>query len=252
MNTIFKVIWNKSMQRQEVVSELARGAAKSNSTSRTNKIAKTHCVSILATVITSILASNIAYAASNSNEIVANDKGFVHVNASGTSDSSAENFGKFTEKAGATGANAITVGVKANSESEHSIAIGTESKVKKWSKNSLALGYKASVGNVGPTTHVDSNNAIAIGSEAEAIRDSAIAIGDKASAANYNAISIGKKIQNEFISSEMRNLDVNEVINAYYIYKCKIPEESVMLEWGSPTFYGMMMNLKSMKANFLD
>ena len=195
------------MQRQEVVSELARGAAKSNSTSRTNKIAKTHCASILATVITSILATvitsilagNIAYAASNSNETY--DKGFVHVNASGTSDSSAENFGKFTEKAGATGANAITVGVKANSESEHSIAIGTESKVKKWSKNSLALGYKASVGNVGPTTHVDSNNAIAIGSEAEAIRDSAIAIGDKASAANYNAISIGKKIQNGSIGA---------------------------------------------------
>lgn len=199
MNTIFKVIWNKSMQRQEVVSELARGAAKSNSTSRTNKIAKTHCVSILATVITSILAGNIAYAASNSNETY--DKGFVHVNASATSDSSAENFGKFTEKAGATGANAITVGVKANSESEHSIAIGTESKVKKYSKNSLALGYKASVGNVGPTTHVDSNNAIAIGSEAEAIRDSAIAIGDKASAANYNAISIGKKIQNGSIGA---------------------------------------------------
>ena len=200
MNTIFKVIWNKSMQRQEVVSELARGAAKSNSTSRTNKIAKTHCASILATVITSILASNIAYAASNSNETVEN-KGFVHVNASGSSDDSAKNFGNFTAAAGATGANAITVGVKANSESEHSIAIGTESKVKKWSKNSLALGYKASVGNVGPTTHVDSNNAIAIGSEAEAIRDSAIAIGDKASAANYNAISIGKKIQNGSIGA---------------------------------------------------
>ena len=188
------------MQRQEVVSELARGAAKSNSTSRTNKIAKTHCVSILATVITSILASNIAYAASNSNETVEN-KGFVHVNASGSSDDSAKNFGNFTAAAGATGANAITVGVKANSESEHSIAIGTESKVKKWSKNSLALGYKASVGNVGLTTHVDSNNAIAIGSEAEAIRDSAIAIGDKASAANYNAISIGKKIQNGSIGA---------------------------------------------------
>lgn len=142
MNTIFKVIWNKSMQRQEVVSELARGAAKSNSTSRTNKIAKTHCASILATVITSILASNIAYAASNSNEIVEN-KGFVHVNASGSSDDSAKNFGNFTAAAGATGANAITVGVSANTGSDNSIAIGTESKVKKWSKNSLALGYKA-------------------------------------------------------------------------------------------------------------
>ena len=200
MNTIFKVIWNKSMQRQEVVSELARGAAKSSSTSRTNKIAKTHCASILATVITSILASNIAYAASNSNEIVEN-KGFVHVNASGSSDDSAKNFGNFTAAAGATGANAITVGVSANTGSDNSIAIGTESKVKKWSKNSLALGYKANVGKVGPTTHVDSDNAIAIGSEAEAIRNSAIAIGDKASAANYNAISIGKNIQNGSIGA---------------------------------------------------
>lgn len=30
-----------------------------------------------------------------------------------------------------------------------------------------------------------------------------------------------------------------------------INNKSVMLEWGSPTFYGMMMNLKSMKANFI-
>ena len=163
------------MQRQEVVSELARGAAKSNSTSRTNKIAKTHCVSILATVITSILAGNIAYAASNSNETY--DKGFVHVNASATSDSSAENFGKFTEKAGATGANAITVGVKANAVTKDSIAIGTESKVKKTANQSLALGYKATAGQDGNNKEGSSNKTIAIGSEAEAIRDSAIARG---------------------------------------------------------------------------
>jgi len=200
MNTIFKVIWNKSMQRQEVVSELARGAAKSSSTSRTNKIAKTHCVSILATVITSILASNIAYAASNSNEIVANDKGFVHVNASATSDSSAENFGKFTEKAGATGENAITVGVKANAVTKDSIAIGTESKITSKAKESLAIGYKATAGKNDGSTGT-SNRTIAIGAEAEAIRDSAIAIGDKASAANLNAISIGKRIQNGSIGA---------------------------------------------------
>ncbi|KKZ58887.1 hypothetical protein AAX18_04085 [Haemophilus haemolyticus] len=188
------------MQRQEVVSELARGAAKSSSTSRTNKIAKTHCVSILATVITSILASNIAYAASNSNEIVANDKGFVHVNASATSDSSAENFGKFTEKAGATGANAITVGVKANAVTKDSIAIGTESKITNKATESLAIGYKATAGKNDGSTGT-SNRTIAIGAEAEAIRDSAIAIGDKASAANLNAISIGKNIQNGSIGA---------------------------------------------------
>ena len=198
MNTIFKVIWNKSMQRQEVVSELARGTAKSSSTSRTNKIAKTHCVSILATVITSILAGNIAYAASNSNETY--DKGFVHVNASGTSDSSTENFGKFTEKAGATGANAITVGVKANAVTKDSIAIGTESKITNKAIESLAIGYKATAGKNDGSTGT-SNRTIAIGAEAEAIRDSAIAIGDKASAANLNAISIGKNIQNGSIGA---------------------------------------------------
>lgn len=199
MNTIFKVIWNKSMQRQEVVSELARGAAKSNSTSRTNKIAKTHCASILATVITSILASNIAYAASNSNETVEN-KGFVHVNASGSSDDSAKNFGNFTAAAGATGANAITVGVKANAVTKDSIAIGTESKITNKATESLAIGYKATAGKNDGSTGT-SNRTIAIGAEAEAIRDSAIAIGDKASAANLNAISIGKNIQNGSIGA---------------------------------------------------
>ena len=37
MNRIFKIIWNKTTQRQEVVSELAKGAVKSSSTSSVNK-----------------------------------------------------------------------------------------------------------------------------------------------------------------------------------------------------------------------
>ena len=36
MNRIFKVIWNKTTQRTEVVSELARGMAKSSSSSVVN------------------------------------------------------------------------------------------------------------------------------------------------------------------------------------------------------------------------
>lgn len=36
MNKIFKVIWNKTTQRLEVVSELARGAVKSSSNSVVN------------------------------------------------------------------------------------------------------------------------------------------------------------------------------------------------------------------------
>ena len=37
MNRIFKVIWNKTTQRQEVVSELAKGAVKASSTSSSEK-----------------------------------------------------------------------------------------------------------------------------------------------------------------------------------------------------------------------
>ena len=36
MNRIFKVIWNKTTQRMEVVSELAKGMAKSSSSSVVN------------------------------------------------------------------------------------------------------------------------------------------------------------------------------------------------------------------------
>ena len=70
MNRIFKVIWNKTTQRQEVVSELAKGAVKASSTSSSEKNNKTLTVSILATLITSILASSVSYAAKiNYNDI---------------------------------------------------------------------------------------------------------------------------------------------------------------------------------------
>ena len=70
MNRIFKVIWNKTTQRQEVVSELAKGAVKASSTSSSEKNNKTLSVSILATLITSILASSVSYAAKiNYNDI---------------------------------------------------------------------------------------------------------------------------------------------------------------------------------------
>ena len=70
MNRIFKVIWNKTTQRQEVVSELAKGAVKASSTSSSEKNNKALPLSILATLITSILASSVSYAATiNYNDI---------------------------------------------------------------------------------------------------------------------------------------------------------------------------------------
>ena len=70
MNRIFKVIWNKTTQRQEVVSELAKGAVKASSTSSSEKNNKTLPISSLATLVTSILASSVSYAATiNYNDI---------------------------------------------------------------------------------------------------------------------------------------------------------------------------------------
>ena len=70
MNKIFKVVYNKATGRYEVASELAKGAVKASSTSSSEKITKILPVSILATMITPILASSVSYAATiNYNDI---------------------------------------------------------------------------------------------------------------------------------------------------------------------------------------
>ena len=63
MNKIFKVVYNKATGRYEVASELAKGAVKASSTSSSEKNNKILPVSILATMITPILASSVSYAA---------------------------------------------------------------------------------------------------------------------------------------------------------------------------------------------
>ena len=63
MNKIFKVVYNKATGRYEVASELAKSAVKASSTSSSEKITKILPVSILATMITPILASSVSYAA---------------------------------------------------------------------------------------------------------------------------------------------------------------------------------------------
>ncbi|MEX4056951.1 ESPR domain-containing protein [Haemophilus influenzae] len=61
MNRVFKIIWNKTTQRQEVVSELAKGSAKASSASNnTQKAIKQFIISILTVLITSTLLASVS------------------------------------------------------------------------------------------------------------------------------------------------------------------------------------------------
>ncbi|HHF6594384.1 TPA: ESPR-type extended signal peptide-containing protein [Haemophilus influenzae] len=71
MNRVFKIIWNKTTQRQEVVSELAKSSAKASSASNnTQKATKQFIISILTVLITSTLLASVSNAATiNYNDI---------------------------------------------------------------------------------------------------------------------------------------------------------------------------------------
>lgn len=61
MNRVFKIIWNKTTQRQEVVSELAKGSAKASSApNNTQKATKQFIISILTVLITSTLLASVS------------------------------------------------------------------------------------------------------------------------------------------------------------------------------------------------
>ncbi|HHV6871790.1 TPA: ESPR-type extended signal peptide-containing protein, partial [Haemophilus influenzae] len=71
MNRIFKVIWNKTTQRLEVVSELTKGSAKASSASNNaQKATKQFIISVLTALITSTLLASVTNAATiNYNDI---------------------------------------------------------------------------------------------------------------------------------------------------------------------------------------
>ena len=71
MNKIFKIIWNKTTQRQEVVSELAKSSAKASfASNNTQKATKQFIISILTVLITSTLLASVSNAATiNYNDI---------------------------------------------------------------------------------------------------------------------------------------------------------------------------------------
>lgn len=71
MNRVFKIIWNKTTHRQEVVSELTKGSAKASSASNNaQKATKQFIISILTVFITSTLLASVSNAATiNYNDI---------------------------------------------------------------------------------------------------------------------------------------------------------------------------------------
>lgn len=60
-----------------------------------------------------------------------------------------------------------------------------------------------------------------------------------------NIIQIGEKVRHETSFNDTD--EITEAI-AYYTVNCEIPSESLMEQWGSPTFNEIMKEVKSIKS----
>ncbi|HHF6601260.1 TPA: ESPR domain-containing protein [Haemophilus influenzae] len=136
MNRVFKIIWNKTTQRQEVVSELAKGSAKASSApNNTQKATKQFIISILTVLITSTLLASVSNAATiNYNDIPKQGVAVV-------SDPNSE----ILKNVALEGS--VTVGVYANALATDSIAIGSRANVNNYwgdqyreALNGIAIG----------------------------------------------------------------------------------------------------------------
>ncbi|HHF1670693.1 TPA: ESPR-type extended signal peptide-containing protein, partial [Haemophilus influenzae] len=223
MNHIFKIIWNKSTGRTEVVSELAKGVVKASSTAtstststsastfgtnQTKKVTKGLSLSVL-TAATALATGfvhaeeylNVTRDGSNTSEssnawLIATDS---KTNAEKHNRIFNSNLNSSTS--GARGRRAIAVGVYANAFGTDSIAVGSRANVNNFwgnqghdARNSIAIGRQAQVEN--------GRNAIAFGANAEILHDqsfnlspdNSIAIGNGSKIIGAtNSIAIGNK-----------------------------------------------------------
>ncbi|WP_258173010.1 ESPR-type extended signal peptide-containing protein, partial [Haemophilus influenzae] len=223
MNHIFKIIWNKSTGRTEVVSELAKGVVKASSTAtstststsastfgtnQTKKVTKGLSLSVLTAA--TALATGFVHAEEylnvnqNGSNTSQTDNNWLVSNTSKTEGEKRSvrfktNLDKSTS--GATGKRAIAVGVYANALGTDSIAVGSRANVNNFwgsqsrdSKNSIAIGRQAQVENA--------ENAIAFGANSNILHNltfnsrpnNAIAIGNNSKIVGAsNSIAIGNK-----------------------------------------------------------
>lgn len=196
MNNIFKVIWNHATQTWTAVGELASAKGKSKSVK-------------LAIISTALFSAGV-YAAEQ--HTAADNLISISNNAA------ASTAVPDTEKAQATGSNAIAAGRKAKAETANSVAIGPSAEVLQqpgvtYNSNGIAIGAQARIEpKVNGNSETDSfHNSIAIGTRTLATASHAIVIGQNASsmrnqaAATYqtgeNIVAIGNKARADWEKS---------------------------------------------------
>ncbi|MDP8079866.1 ESPR-type extended signal peptide-containing protein [Phocoenobacter skyensis] len=180
MNSIYKIVFNKATQTFTAVSELAKGATKTQSQSTKQagtflpKFAK---IALLVTVtISGGLFSGNAYATPT---VIA---------------------GNST----ATGANSIAGGTQSIASGQDSIALGLENKATK--RGSVAIGtYVESTGefsvSMGQKTRAKGNNSVAFGFDTEAIGSGSLAMGNGSISQGYNSVAVGTETKASGASS---------------------------------------------------
>ena len=194
MNNIFKVIWNHATQTWTAVGELASAKGKSKSVK-------------LAVISTALFSAGV-YAAEHYEAA----DGLIDIS------NNASTAVPDTEKAQATGSNAIAAGRKAKAETANSVAIGPSAEVLQqpgvtYNSNGIAIGAQARIEpKVNGNSETDSfHNSIAIGTRTLATASHAIVIGQNASsmrnqaAATYqtgeNIVAIGNKARADWEKS---------------------------------------------------
>lgn len=170
MNKVYKIVWNESLGTWCAISEVSKTRGKRSS-------AKTTVAGVLLG-ISALTMSSMAGAADH----------YVSINDGGTQGGNYNNDG-------ATGLNAIAVGVGAKAAGENAIAIGN---VSADAINSIAIGNNNSLSNsassstaIGHNNNVTGNDALALGANNTVKDFSGVALGSYNNAEGYRSIAVG-------------------------------------------------------------
>ncbi|MCS4298398.1 MULTISPECIES: YadA-like family protein [Acinetobacter] len=170
MNKVYKIVWNESLGTWCAISEVSKTRGKRSS-------AKTTVAGALL-AISALTMSSMAAAADH----------YVSINDGGTQGGNYNNDG-------ATGLNAIAVGVGASATGESAIAIGN---VTSDAANSIAIGNNNSLSNsassstaIGHNNNVTGNEALALGANNTVKDFSGVAVGSYNNAEGYRSIAVG-------------------------------------------------------------
>ena len=208
MNKIFKVIWNHTAQRFDVVSELTKSNGKSSSTTD-NRIEPSKAIIALSVAGAALLgAGNVDAATANQQLSFTTASGTVYLYAASDNNGTALGYNAKAESATNAPANSSTaIGYNANASSMLAIAIGSNSNA--GSTETVAIGPSANASSGGATAignrseasgtlsvaigqaKATKNQSTAIGTGAEATGNYAFALGTKAIASNVSTVGIG-------------------------------------------------------------